>query len=174
MNEMIHTIISRRSCKKFKEDDVPQETINQIVEAGLYAANGKGLQSPIIIVVTEKSTREKLSQLNRKYDEKNRPDPFYGAPVILVVLANKKISTAVYDGSLVIGNMMLAAHVLGVGSCWVHRAKEVFEDDEGKEILKEIGVEGDYEGIGHCIIGYPAIYNSNKAPRREKRVYRII
>lgn len=174
MNEMINAIIGRRSCKSFKPDMIPQQDIDQIIEAGLYAASGMNAQSPIIVAVTDRETRDKLSALNRKYDARNRPDPFYGAPVVLVVLAPKSIPTYLYDGSLVMGNLMLAAHSLGVGSCWIHRAKETFEDPEGQEILKKLGIAGDYEGIGNCVLGIPAVERAAHAPeRKQNRVYRI-
>ena len=100
-------------------------------------------------------------------------DPFYGAPVVLVVLANKDVRTAVYDGSLVMGNLMLAAHEMGVSSCWIHRAKEMFESEEGKAILKDLGIEGNYEGIGNCILGYADCPAPEARPRKENYVYYI-
>lgn len=170
MNEFINTLKSRRSTKKYKPDMLPREVLDQIIEAGTYAANGRGLQAPIILAITNKEIRDNLSKLNASI--MNAPiDPFYGAPVVLVVLADKKVPTCVYDGSLVIGNMMAAAHALGVGSCWIHRAKEEFELPEGKEILKSLGIDGDYEGIGHCILGYPAADPAPQAPRKENYVY---
>jgi len=172
-NEVIRNIITRRSCKKFKSDSVPREMIDAVVEAGLYAASGMGKQSPIIIVVTDRLMRDKLSKLNAKYDIMKRPDPFYNAPVVIPVLADKSISTYVYDGSLVLANMMLAAHSLGLGSCWIHRAKEVFEDKEGQEILKELGIFREFEGIGNLALGYPEFINSNIPARKENRVFRI-
>ena len=171
MNEILSAIKERRSCKSFKPDAVPDEIIEQIVEAGLYAASGMGLQSPIILAVTDKETRDKLSALNSKYDFRHRPDPFYGAPVVLVVLGDKSVPTYVYDGSLVMGNMMLAAHSLNVGSCWIHRAKETFEDEEGKALLRELGIEGEFEGIANCVIGYPTADNSKIPPRKDSRVF---
>lgn len=171
MNEILKAIKERRSCKSFKPDMVPDEIIDQIVEAGLFAASGMGLQSPIILAVSDKETRDKLSQLNSKYDFRHRPDPFYGAPVVLVVLADRSVPTYLYDGSLVIGNMMLAAHSLDIGSCWIHRAKETFEEDEGKALLKELGIEGNFEGIANCVIGYPAVENNKIPPRKDNRVY---
>ncbi|NLL61708.1 MAG: nitroreductase family protein [Candidatus Atribacteria bacterium] len=173
MNEIINNIVTRRSCKSFRSDMLPYETIDKIVEAGLYAASGMGKQSPIILVVTNKGIRDKLSQLNAKYDLRNRPDPFYNAPVVLSVLAPESIPTAIYDGSLVIGNMMLAAHSLDIGSCWIHRAKEVFQDEEGKKLLDDLGITGEYEGIGNCVIGFPERTNSTIIPRRDNRVYKI-
>lgn len=172
-NEVIKNIITRRSCKSFKSDPVPKELIDTVVEAGLYAASGMGRQSAIMIVVTDKTTRDKLSKLNSKYDPMNRPDPFYNAPIVIPVLADKSVPTYLYDGSLVLGNMMLAAHSLGLGSCWIHRAKEVFEDTEGQEILKELGIIGEYEGIGNLTLGYPGFMNANIPARKENRVFKI-
>ena len=148
-------MINRRSVRKYKTDMIPRDIIERIVEAGTYAANGRGHQASIILAVTNKELRDKLSEMNRKiggWDEGF--DPFYGAPVVLVVLAEKDWPTHVYDGSLVMGNLMLAAHTEGIGSCWIHRAKEEFESEEGKELLKSLGIEGDYVGIGHCVLGY--------------------
>lgn len=172
MNETLKTIIDRRSIRKYKSEMVPAEAIDKILEAGTYAATGKGAQSPIIIAVTNKEVRDRLSAMNAKVMGTDK-DPFYGAPVVLVVLASKSASTYLYDGSLVMGNMMLAAESLGLGSCWIHRAKQEFESEEGRELLSSLGIEGDYEGIGHCIIGYPDCDHPAAAPRKENYVYRI-
>ena len=131
-----------------------------------------GKQSPIIIAVTDKAVRDELSAMNAAVMGAER-DPFYGAPVVIAVLADKNIPTYKYDGSLVIGNLMNAAHALGIGSCWIHRAKEEFESEAGKAILQKLGIEGDYEGIGHCILGYPAAPENAPAPRKENYIYRI-
>ena len=173
MNESIRLMIERRSCKKYKPDMVPEELIDQVIEAGLYAASGMGQQSPIFLCVTDKEIRDRLSALNHKYDPKHRPDPFYGAPVVIPVLADKSIGTYIYDGSLCLGNMMLAAHSLGLGSCWIHRAKEVFEDLEGQAILQQCGIIGDYEGIGNLVLGYADYLNPNIPARKDGRVWRI-
>lgn len=170
MNEILKAIKERRSCKAFKPDIVPDEIIDKITEAGLFAASGMGKQSPVILAVTDKALRDKLCRLNAKYVPHPNPDPFYGAPVVLVVLGDKSVPTYLYDGSLVMGNMLLAAHSLGIGSCWIHRAKETFEDEEGREILKELGIEGDFEGIGNCVIGYPEVPNNKIPPRKENRI----
>lgn len=172
MNEALNNLLTRRSTKKYKSDMVPKDVLDQIVKAGTYAANGRGLQAPIIVAVTNKEVRDSLSKLNAGI--MGVPiDPFYGAPVVVVVLADKKVPTYLYDGSLVIGNMMAAAHALGVGSCWIHRAKEAFELPEGKALLKSLGIEGDYEGIGHCVLGYADAQPSKRAPRKENYVYYI-
>ena len=167
------TIIARRSTRKYKPDVLPKTIIDQVIQAGMYAASGKNLQSPIIIAVTDKKTRDKLSAMNAKIMGDLDSDPFYGAPVVLIVLANKDVPTYIYDGSLVMGNMMLAAEELHIGSCWVHRAKEEFESIEGKNILKSLGIEGNYEGIGHLILGYVDGEKEAAAPRKDNYVYYI-
>lgn len=154
MNEVIKNIKTRHSVRKFKSDPVEKSLIAEITDAGLYAASGMNRQSPIIIAVTNRELRDRLMKMNAAVMGRDGTDPFYGAPVILVVLAKKDTPTHVYDGSLVLGNMMLAAHSLGLSTCWIHRAKEEFESADGKEILKELGIEGDYEGIGHLALGF--------------------
>lgn len=171
-NEIIKTIKERRSVRRFKPDMIPDNIIEQIAEAGTYSATGMGKQSPIILAVTDKALRDRLSKMNAKIMGKDI-DPFYGAPAVLVVLADKACPTYVYDGALVMGNLMLAARSLGVGSCWVHRAKEEFESPEGKEILASLGIEGDYEGIGHCVLGYADGEQPKAAPRKENWIYRV-
>ena len=172
MNDVLETIKSRRSIRKYKSDMVPQEKLEKIIEAGTYAATGMGKQSPIIVAVTNKEPRDKLSAMNAKIMGVNS-DPFYGAPVVLIVLADKSRPTYLYDGSLVMGNLMLEAEAQGVGSCWIHRAKEEFESEEGKEILKSLGIEGDYEGIGHCVLGYADGPAPKAAPRKDSYVYYV-
>lgn len=172
MSETLENIKTRRSIRQFKDTPVPKELIEKICEAGTYAPTGMGKQSPIIVAVTNPTVRNKLSKLNADIMNGTN-DPFYGAPVVLVVLADKERGTYLYDGSLVMGNMMLAAHDLGLGSCWIHRAKEVFESEEGKALLKEWGIEGDYEGIGNCIIGYPDGKEPVAKPRKSDYVYYI-
>lgn len=172
MNDIIKAIEERRSIRKYKPDMIPADVIDRICEAGTYAASGKDNQSSIIIAVTDKALRDKLSAMNAKIMGVDF-DPFYGAPVVLVVLADKSFPTYIYDGSLVIGNLMLAAHSEGIGSCWIHRAKEEFSSEEGKAILKELGIEGDYEGIGHCVLGYSEGSQPAAAPRKKNRVYHV-
>ncbi len=172
MNEVIKVLENRRSCRKFKSDMVSDEELKTILEAGTYAATGMGKQSPIIIAVTDPKLRDEIAEENRKIGGwKEGFDPFYGAPVILIVLADKSVPTYVYDGSLVLGNLMNAAESLGVGSIWIHRAREEFESDFGKNILKKLGIEGDYEGIGHCALGYSDAAERKAAPRKENYVY---
>ncbi len=124
MSEVLDKIKSRRSIRKYRSDMIPQDKLEKIIEAGTYAATGMGKQSPIIIAVTNKELRDKLSAMNAKIMGVDNMDPFYGAPVVLIVLADKSRPTCVYDGSLVMGNLMLEAEEQGIGSCWIHRAKE--------------------------------------------------
>ena len=172
MSEMLEQIKSRRSIRKYKSDPVPKELLEKIIDAGLYAPSGMGQQAVVIISVTNKEVRDKLSKLNAKIMGTDT-DPFYGAPAVLIVLANKERPTYIYDGSLVMQNLMLAAHALGLGSCWIHRAKEEFELPEGRELQKSLVIEGEYEGIGHCIIGYTDGEKPAPAPRKNNRVFHI-
>ena len=161
-----------RCIRKFKPDMPSKEDLNQIIEAGLYAASGMGKQAAIIVAVTNKELRDKLSEMNRRIGGWEKGfDPFYGAPAVLVVLADKNCPTHVYDGSLVMGNMMLEAKALDLGNIWIHRAKEEFELPEYKQLLKDLGVEGEWEGIGHCVVGYADGDLPKAAPRKENRVF---
>ena len=172
MSDVLEAIKNRRSIRKYRSDMIPQDKLEKIIEAGTYAATGMGKQSPIIVAVTNKELRDKLSAMNAKIMGTNT-DPFYGAPVVLIVLADKSRPTYLYDGSLVMGNLMLEAEAQGIGSCWIHRAKEEFESEEGKEILKSLGIEGDYEGIGHCVLGFADGPAPKAAPRKDSYVYYV-
>ena len=173
MNEIIRAMEERRSIRKFKPDMPAKEDLNQIIEAGLYAANGMGHQSAIIVAVTNKEMRDKISALNCKIGGwKEGFDPFYGAPAILIVLAEKDWPNRVYDGSLVMGNLMTAAWALGVGSCWINRAMELFDRPEGKELLKKWGLPETYRGVGNCILGYIDGDVPAPKPRKEHYIYR--
>lgn len=156
--------------RAYTDEMPPRELVEQVVEAGLWAASGMNTQGPVIVAVTDRALRDRLSAMNAEIMGRTGTDPFYGAPVVLVVLAPSEAPNRVYDGSLVMGNLMLAAHALGLGSCWIHRAREEFDTAEGKAILADLGIEGDYEGIGHCILGYPAETPVAK-PRNDGRVY---
>ena len=151
----IRNMIARRSCRSYTDEEVLDADIDLITKAGTYAPSGMGRQSGRILVVKNKEIRDRLSKLNAAVMNADM-DPFYGAPVVATVLADKAVGTYLYDGSLVIGNMLNAASALGLGSCWIHRAKEVFASPEGKQLLADAGIEGDYEGIGFVILGHPA------------------
>ena len=168
MNETIKNLLERRSCRKYKKEQIKDDDLNLILKAGEYAPTGMGRQSPIIVVLQNKEKIEKLSKINAKIMGIDK-DPFYGAPTVLVVLADKNIGTHIEDGSLVLGNLMNAAYSLGLGSCWIHRAKEEFETKEGKELLKEWNIPENYAGIGHCILGYPE-EKSEAKPRKDRYI----
>ena len=162
---------NRRSIRKFKPELPDRDVLEQIIEAGLYAASGHGMQSSMIVAITDRKLRDRLMEMNRLIGGwKDGFDPFYGAPAVLLVLADKASPNHVYDGSLTMGNMMLAAHTLGLGSCWINRAREEFDSEEGKAILRELGIEGDWEGIGHCVVGYIDGEAPKAAPRKAGRV----
>ncbi len=168
------SLLKRRSIRNFNEKEVEEEKVDKIIQAGLCAASGKNRQSAIIIEVRNKKIRDMLSELNRKIGGFPEGfDPFYKAPVILVVLARKDVNTHIYDGSLVMGNLMQASYDLGLGSIWIHRAKEEFENEEGKKLLKSLNIQGDYEGIGHCAIGYTDNLDVPSHPIEKGRVFKI-
>lgn len=171
MNEVIKALKERRSIRRFSAKSVEKAKIEEIIDAGLYAASAMGKQSTMILAVTNKTVRDKISAMNARVMGKAGFDPFYGAPVILVVLADKNWANKVYDGSLVMGNLMNAAYSEGLGSIWIHRAKEEFESDEGKALLKELGIEGEWEGIGHCALGYAEGDAPKAAPRKDGRIH---
>ena len=171
MKESLNNLLTRRAVRKYKSDMVPQDVLDRILKAGTYAPSGMGKQSAIIIAITDRNVRDKLAKINAKVAGKDK-DPFYGAPVVIVVLADSSIPTYVEDGALVLGNLLNAAHAEGFGSCWVHRAKQEFETPFGQELLSSLGIEGKYVGIGHCILGYADV-DPAPAPRKENYIYKI-
>ncbi len=173
MNEAMRNLISRRSVRQYLDKPVPEDILNRILEAGTWAPSAMNRQSAIMIAVTDRALRDRLSAMNASIMGREGTDPFYGAPVVVVVLADRNIPAHVYDGTLVMENLMLAAHAEGLGSCWIHRAKEEFDSPEGKEILHKLGITGDYEGIGHCILGYPAGELPEGKPRKAQFIYRV-
>lgn len=154
MNNTINDIMSRRSIRKYKPEQISREELDIVLQAGISAPTGKNRQSPILIAVQNKEVRDLLSRMNAQVLGAD-VDPFYGAPTVVVVLAEANSPHAVQDGSLVLGNMMNAAKAIGLGSCWINRAREVFDSEEGKQLLAQWGVEGEYIGVGNCILGYP-------------------
>ena len=171
MNDSIHNLLTRRSVRQYREEMIPDEILDAILEAGLYAPSGRNFQPVTMVAIRDRATRDRLSKMNAAVMGADN-DPFYGAPAVIVVLADRNLShLCVEDGSLVMGNLMNAAHALGIGSCWIHRAREEFESEEGKALLKEWGLEGDFVGIGHCILGYPS---ADLPAPRERRAGRIV
>ena len=164
---------TRRSCRSYEPRQIAEEELRQVLEAGTYAPTGMGEQSPVIVAVQDPDTIEQLRRMNAAIMGAPEADPFYGAPTVLIVLASRSRPTYLYDGSCVMDNLLNAAHAVGLGSCWVHRAKEEFDSDEGKALLKQWGIQGDYEGIGHCILGYRADALPEPAPRKDNYVYYV-
>ena len=173
MTEVMKAMLTRRSVRKYKTDKVPREVLDQIMEAGTYAASAKNRQPWLILCVTNEAMLDRMARLNAAVMnmKKEDYDPFFGAPAALVVLAKKDVPTRAYDGSLMMGNLMLAAHAMGLGSCWVNRAYEVFESEEGKQILRDLGVTEEYEGVGNCVLGYIDGQVREAAPRKECVIY---
>ena len=173
MNTVIQAMLDRRSCRSFTQEQVREEDLQQILLAGTYAANGRGLQAAKIIVVQDPQIIEQLRKMNAAIMGNPDLDPFYGAPTVCVIVADTEVRTWQEDGSLVIGNMMLAASTLGVGSCWIHRAQQEFDSPEGKALLQKWGVPDYYRGVGHCILGYPASDLPAARPRKEDFIVRV-
>ena len=165
-NETLATLKGRRSCKNFKPEQIKDEELEAVLEAGTYAPTGMGKQSPIMIAVQNKEDVAELERINAEIFGKPGAPMFYGAPTVIVVLADADRVTAIYDGSLVMGNLLNAAASIGVGACWIHRAKETFEREDGKALLKKWGIEGNYIGIGNCILGYAAGEPTPALPRK--------
>jgi len=172
MNETIKTLLERRSIRKFKPEQIKEEELNAILKAGIYAPSGANQQSALFVVIQDKETLKKLSAMNAAVLGKNI-DPYYNAPIVILVFADKSKITPVEDASLALGNMLNAAASLGIGSCWVHRTKQMFEKDEGKDLLRKWGITGDYIGVGSCILGYPDCEHPKAAPRKDNFVIRV-
>ena len=172
MKETWNDLMTRRSVRAYTSKQVEESLLEQVLEAGTYAPTGGGRQTPVIVAVQNPETVRQLSRMNAAVNG-NKSDPFYGAPTVLVVLAERSRGTYLLDGAAVITTLLNAAHALGLGSCWIHRAKEEFESEEGKALLKEWGVEGDYEGVGHVILGYAAGEPAEPAPRKANYIVRV-
>lgn len=163
MNNVLETIYSRRSIRKYKKEQISGEELEQILKAGVCAPTGMNWQSPVLIAIQNEETLSELRALNEK-QRGTKADPFYGAPTAVAVIAKADSPYAVQDGSLALGNMMNAAEALDIGSCWINRAKDMFAAEEGKALLKKWGIEGEYIGVGFCILGY-----KDEAPEMKPR-----
>lgn len=172
MNETMQTILSRRSCRSYTSEQIREEDLQQILQAGMYAATGRGLQPVKIVVVQDPETIAQLRRMNAEIMGVST-DPFYGAPTVCVILADTDTYTWVEDGSLVLGNMMLAAEAVGAASCWINRARQEFDSPEGKELLKKWGIPERFRGVGHCILGYAAEAPAPAKPRKADFIHRV-
>lgn len=169
--EAMKNLLERRSVRSYSQRQVDEKLLDQVLEAGLYAASGMNSQVSVMVAVTDRETRDQLSRMNAAVMGAQN-DPFYGAPCVIVVLADPERYTWVEDASLVMGNLMNAAHALGLGSCWIHRAQQMFDSEEGKELLKKWGLPETLRGVGNCILGYPEETPAPK-PRKEGRIVKI-
>jgi len=173
MNPVIQAMLDRRSCRSYEATQIKEDDLQQILLAGTYAASGMGKQAAKIVVVQDRETIEQLRVMNAAIMGNPDIDPFYGAPTVCVILADTDVRTWQEDGSLVLGNMMLAASTLGVGSCWIHRAQQEFDSPEGKALLEKWGIPARYRGVGHCILGYPAAELPAARPRKDDFIVRV-
>ena len=167
----MNTLLNRRSIRRYKEDQVPDELLDQVLNAGLYAPTGMNRQNIVMVAVRDKETRDQLSRMNAAVMGSDR-DPFDGAPCVIVVLGDPEIYPVVENGSLVLGNLMNGAYAVGLGSCWIHRAKQTFETEEGKALLRKWGLKENLVGIGNCILGY-ADESPEAKPRLDGRIVKI-
>lgn len=172
MLDTLQDLKTRRSMRAYKPEQVPEELLKQILEAGTYAPTANGRQSPVIVAVQDKETRDTLSRLNAAVMGSSS-DPFYGAPTVLLVLADSTRPTYVLDGASVLTTLVNAAHAVGLDSCWIHRAKEELESEEGKALLKKWGLDDKYVGVGHCILGYGATAPNEPVPRKTDYIVRV-
>ena len=171
-NQVLEALKSRRSIRKYKKEQIRDEELNAVLEAGTYAPTGMGTQSPIMVVVQDKDAVLRLSRMNAAFTANPKGDPFYGAPTVVMVLADSTNSNGFADACLVMGNLMNAAYSIGLGSCWINRTREMLDTAEGREMLRGWGVEDKYTGVGSCILGYPDCPHPAAKPRKEGYVIR--
>lgn len=169
MRDGMDVLLKRRSIRRFRPDQIKEEELKAVIEAGRFAPTAMNRQPGLIVAVQDADTLERLRKINAEIWGSDT-DPFYGAPTILLVLVKADVPTGVCDGSLMLGNMMNAAYALGLGSCWINRIRETFEREDGKALLKEWGVEGEYVGVGSCILGYP----EGEHPEAKKRTSQVV
>ena len=173
MKTTLQNLKERRSCRSYLPEQITEQELDAVLEAGAYAPTGRGFQAPVLVAIQDPALIARLERQNAAILGTPEGKPFYGAPTVVVVLADKSRPTYLYDGSCAMCNMLNAAHALGLGSCWIHRAREEFDSPEGKALLKEWGLEGEYEGIGHCLLGYPAGDLPAPQPRKEGHILKI-
>ncbi len=173
MNETLRVLKERRSVRRYKAEQITEAELNAVLEAGTWAPSAKGLQTSILVVVQDPETIAYMSRLNAEIQGNPGTDPFYGAPTVVVVLGDGEKLNWLQDGSLVMGNLMNAAAALGLGSCWINRAMELFDRPEGKELLKKWGLPETYRGVGNCILGYVDGELPDPKPRKDGWILRV-
>lgn len=165
-------LLTRRSVRSYKSEQIKESELDHVLQAGLYAPSGRNLQTAVMVSITNRELVSRLSEMNAKILEVES-DPFYGAPCVVIVFADPTTRTGFEDGCLVMGNMMNAAHEIGLGSCWIHRARQMFESEEGKALMKQWGVPEHYVGVGNCILGYADGELPAASPRRDGRIIKL-
>ena len=173
MNETLRVLKERRSVRRYKAEQITEAELNAVLEAGTWAPSAKGLQTSVLVVVQDPETIAYMSRLNAEIQGNPGTDPFYGAPTVVVVLGDGEKLNWLQDGSLVMGNLMNAAAALGLGSCWINRAMELFDRPEGKELLKKWGLPETYRGVGNCILGYVDGELPAPTPRKDGWILRV-
>ena len=171
-NEVLNTIKKRRSIRAYKPDSIAEEVLNAVLEAGTFAPTGGGKQSPVIIAITTPKYRKEIQKLNAEIMGSDN-DPYYGAPVVVLVLADGTANSFVQDGSCVLENMMLAATSLGLGTVWVDREREIFDSTKGKLLLREWGLSESLRGVGAIALGYPQNADIEATARKENYIIHI-
>ena len=171
MNAVTRNLRERRSCRSYKSEQISNEELDEVLDAGIWAPTGMNRQAVKLVAVTDPETVKKLSKMNAGIMGTDT-DPFYGAPAVVIVFADSDVYTWVEDGSLAMGNMLNAAHAIGLGSCWIHRAREMFDSAEGRKMAKEWGIPDSYRGVGNCILGYPAAPAAPR-PRKDGRIIKL-
>ena len=169
--ETLQSLKDRRSIRVYKDEQIKEEELQAVLEAGMYAPTSKGCQSPKMVVVQDPTMIKKLSEMNREIMGVEF-DPFYGAPTVVIVFAQAEESPYIEDASLVMGNLMLGAYAVGLGSCWIHRARQMFKSEEGKELMKQWGIPEGYVGVANCILGYAACEHPEAKERKADYVVR--
>ncbi|MCR5423813.1 MAG: nitroreductase [Bacteroidales bacterium] len=164
-NAVLKALCERRSIKKYKPELITKDELDAVLTAATYAPNGMGKQSPVMVVVQEKALRDKLSRMNAEIMNVSS-DPFYGAPTVVVVFGNPDIPTWLEDASLTAGNLLNAAHAVGIGGCWIHRARQMFESPEGRQLMRQWGIPENMVGVANCILGYP---DGDPKPRASRK-----
>ena len=165
MNETIQVLLNRRSVRRYQPKQITEQELETILQAGMFAPSGHGSQPVRLVVIQRPEIIQQLSKMNAAILGTSS-DPFYGAPTVVLVLADRSHPTWCEDGALVMGNLMNAAHAIGVDSCWINRARQEFDSPEGKKMLQDWGIQGDYAGIGHCLLGYRLGDYPKAAPRK--------
>ena len=173
MNETLHVLKTRRSIRQYRPEQIVEAELNAVLEAGTWAPSARNLQPAVLVVVQDPETIAYMARINAEIWGKPEADPFFGAPTVVVVLSDSQQKNWLQDGALVMGNLLNAARAVGLGSCWVNRAMELFDRPEGKALLKKWGLPDTLRGVGNCILGYPDGPEPSPKPRKDGWIVRV-